>query len=406
MGYLRQTVSGTTWVGGFRVASRLVAFVKLGVIARLLTPDQFGVYGIATIILAFLEIFTETGVNTVLIQTKERIHKYINTAWCVSILRGMFMSLVIFLTSGLVSQFFDNSEAKILLRLISVVPLIRGFINPSVVIFQKELLFKKEFWFRLVVFSTDALAAVLLVLVYRSPQGLIGGFIVGAVVELLLSFIISKPRPRLIFSKMRWNEIISKGKWVTGSRISEYLFSQGDDIVVGKLLDVGSLGLYQAAYKLSTLPVSEVADVIGKVTFPVFSKISEDNQRLKSAFYKSFIVSLTVAFGLGFFIYVFSEQLILILLGNNWLSVEPLLKVLLIFGVIKASTTSLYSLFLSLGRQDIVTKITSVNTVFLAIIVIPAIAMYGLMGAPYAVVVASLVGLPYGLAMQHKLLSK
>ena len=189
-------------------------------------------------------------------------------------------------------------------------------------------------------------------------------------------------------------------------RISEYLFSQGDDIVVGKLLDVGSLGLYQAAYKLSTLPVSEVADVIGKVTFPVFSKISEDNRRLKSAFYKSFIVSLTVAFGLGFFIYVFSEQLILILLGNNWLSVEPLLKVLLIFGVIKASTTSLYSLFLSLGRQDIVTKITSVNTVFLAIIVIPAIAMYGLMGAPYAVVVASLVGLPYGLAMQHKLLSK
>ena len=84
--------------------------------------------------------------------------------------------------------------------------MIRGFINPSVVIFQKELLFKKEFWFRLVVFSTDALAAVLLVLVYRSPQGLIGGFIVGAVVELLLSFIISKPRPRLIFSKMRWNE--------------------------------------------------------------------------------------------------------------------------------------------------------------------------------------------------------
>ena len=117
-------------------------------------------------------------------------------------------------------------------------------------------------------------------------------------------------------------------------------------------------------------------------------------------------MSLTVAFGLGFFIYVFSEQLILILLGNNWLSVEPLLKVLLIFGVIKASTTSLYSLFLSLGRQDIVTKITSVNTVFLAIIVIPAIAKYGLMGAPYAVVVASLVGLPYGLAMQHKLLSK
>lgn len=404
MSYLKKTIKGTTWIGGFRLVSRLISFTKLGLIARLLSPEQFGIYGIATLVLAFLEIFTETGINTVLIQKKKTINNYINTAWCVSIVRGIGMSSVIYASSGLVGYFFGNEESIHLLKTISIVPLIRGFINPSVVKFQKDLEFAKEFWYRLIVFLVDAVVAVVAVYLTHSPNGLIVGFIAGAIIELGFSFLYASPRPQFTYDYNQIKEIVTKGKWITASRISEYLFGQGDDVVVGKLLGTGSLGIYQAAYKLSTLPVSEVADVIGKVTFPVLVKLSTEKDRVKEAYTKIVWVNFGAAVMLGFVLFVFVHPIVQFLLGSQWSGVETIARILIFFGISKAVTTSFYTLFYSFGRQDIVTKITVINTVALGLILYPALRVGGLEGVSYAVLISSLVGLPYAYSKQQSLL--
>jgi len=100
MGYFKDAVKGLSWMTAFRVLYRLIGVARIAIIAHILTPFSLGVFGIVTIVLGFLEIITETGINIFLIQEKDDINGYINTAWVVSIVRGLLISLL-FLTPRL-----------------------------------------------------------------------------------------------------------------------------------------------------------------------------------------------------------------------------------------------------------------------------------------------------------------
>jgi O-antigen/teichoic acid export membrane protein len=391
MGYLKDTVKGVTWMGGFRLFSRFVALGRTAILARLLLPAQFGVYGVATLVLAFLEIFTETGINIFLIQERQKIEKYVNTAWVISIIRGALISLLIILLSPLIASFFNSPEVKPLLLLISLVPFLRGFINPSVVKFQKDLEFKKEFWFRSSIFLFDSSVAVVLALMTRAPISLVWGLVAGVILEIIISFVFIKPTPKFAFETEKVKRIIGRGKWVTFAGIFDYLTRQGDDMVVAKVLNPISLGLYQMAYRLSTLPVTEIAQVAGKVTLPVYVQIANEKKRIKKAFIKTMMTISILVIPVGAALFLFPKEIVTIILGRNWLEIVPALKILAVFGVVRALGISTGSVFLAFKRQDLVALITFVKFVILAIIILPAVLMAGIVGASWAVLIASLL---------------
>jgi lipopolysaccharide exporter len=394
MGYFKDTVKGLSWMGGFRVVTRVIAFLKIAILARLLVPEQFGIFGIASLVLAFLEILTETGINVFFIQDEGKIKDYLDTAWIVSIVRGILISLAILLFAPVISSFFNSPGSYKLLVLISLVPFLRGFINPAIVRFQKELEFNKEFWFRFAVFLFDASVAVVLALITKSAASLVWGLIAGVVLEIVLSFMFVKPRPKFALELAKVKRVISRGKWVTAYSIFDYLFRQGDDIVVGRLLNISSLGLYQVAYKISTLPITEVADVFGKVSFPVFVKISDDTERLKKAFLKTFISVgiLTLPFTVLFLL--FPKQIILLILGDKWLEAVPVLKLLSLFGLIRGLSGPTSALFLALRKQEYVSAVTFVSTLGLAVTIVPLVLKYGIVGAGLSALAGAIVAWP------------
>jgi O-antigen/teichoic acid export membrane protein len=405
VGYLKDTVKGITWVGAFRGFTRMIAFARTAILARILIPAQFGLFGITTLVLAFLEILVETGINVFLIQEKDNIDEYINTAWVVSITRGIIISSVIFLIAKPVSIFFKSPDSLNLLYLMALVPLIRGLINPSVVKFQKELRFKKEFWFKSTIFLFDAGVAVILALTIRSAISLVWGLIAGAILEVLLSFIYTRPIPKLRLETVKIKRIISRGKWMTGAGIFQYLFRQGDDAVVGRILGTSSLGLYQVAYKISSLPISEVADVIARVTFPVYMKISKDSKRFKNAFYKTILAVSVLVVPFGLVIFFFSREIILVILGDKWLEAVPVLKVLSIYGVIRAIINPSLTVFLAAKKQELVTLITFISVLGLAVSIVPLVIKFGIVGAGISTIIGSLVSLPFVVYFSWKVLS-
>ena len=388
---------GISWMALLRGSMRGMTVVKTVILARILTPSQFGVYGIAILVLGLLEILTETGINVVLIQEEGKTDEYISTAWVVSVIRGILISLLILALAPFIASFFSSPTALNLIRFSSLIPLVRGFINPAIVKFQKELKFNKEFWFRSSIFLVDTAFAILLGILTGSEYALIWGMFAAALLEVILSFIIVKPTPSIRFEKEKVKKVIARGKWITFAGIFEYLFQHLDDIVVGRLLGTAPLGLYQQAYRVSTLPISEVGEVFNKVTFPTYTKISEDRERLKKAFLKvtSVISLLVIPFGLALFF--FAKEVVLILLGDKWLEAVGALKVLAIFGILKAISNSAYSLFLSLKKQEIITLITFVGILGLAIPLIPLINRFGIVGAGYATIIGTLVGIPIGI---------
>lgn len=394
MGYTKDAIRGISWTGGFRIISRIISYAKLTVILRILSPDQFGLFVIASLVISFVEIVTETGINTVFIQEDEEIDTYINTAWIVSLMRGIMIAFMIILFAPFIAGFFHAPDSYSLLLLISIVPFVRGFINPSIIKFQKELLFHKDFYFRTFLFFIDALVTIIVTIMIKSPAGIIWGLIAGAFFEVILSFIIVKPIPKLDFQASIFKKVINRGKWMTFASIFNYLFHNGDDVVVGKILGTSSLGVYDFAYKFSMLPITEIGDVVSKVTFPVYSKIAHDVGRLKIAYLKTLAVTSLLVLPIGIILFVFPHEIIL-LFGPQWSSAARVFQILAVFGVVRAILNSASPLFLAAKKQEYVTSVTLVSFLVLALTIIPFIQAFGINGAGYSALIATFCTIPF-----------
>ncbi len=395
MGYKRQALAGLSYMGGLRVLTRAISYGKIAILARLLTPEQFGLFGIASLVMAFLEIITETGVNVFLIQEKGDIKGYINTAWAVSICRGAVIALFIALTSPLVASFFQNSNSTNLILLISVIPLIRAFINPAVVTLQRDLKFKSEFCLRTVIFLVETIVSITFAFYLKNASSLIYGLIAAAALEVIITQIFIKPRPRFELDFEKVKKVIKRGKWITIAGTSNYFVEHLDDTLVGRLVGTSALGIYQMAYKISLLPLTEISQVVSMVTFPVYVKIADDKQRLKSAFAKTSLATTILATAFGIFLYVSAPIVVNILLGEKWQEVTPLLKVLAIFGIFRAISSVQFTLFNSLKKQRLVATSLFIEFFALLIIIVPFITKFGTIGAAYAALFASIVPLPF-----------
>lgn len=404
MGYFRNTAIGISWVAALRVSTRTLTFARIIILARLLTPTQFGVFGIASLVLAFLEIVTETGINVFLIQEKKDIKHYINDAWFVSILRGILISLLIVFVSSFIANFFDSKDAQRLLLLTSIVPLIRGFINPAIVKYQKDLLFNKDFFLRFTVFTFDSVTAIILALITRDAASFVWGLIAGALLEVILSFVFIKPLPRFSLQEHNIKKILSQGKWVTFFLIFNYISQEAGNIVVGRVLGIGSLGIYQMGYKIATLPISEISDVVNKVIFPIYSKMSTDLVRLRRAFFRTMAVVTLLVFFLGILIFLLPENLIIYVLGKEWADIFLILKILVFYGIFRAIIGTTASLFLALGRQNYFAVTTFFRLIGLSITIVPFTMMFGIVGASISALFSVILEFPLAIYLLYRIL--
>lgn len=405
MGYFKDTLAGTGWMGGLRLATRGLGLVKIAVLARVLSPDDFGVFGIAALTLAFVETFTQTGVSLALVQQEEEIDKYVNTAWVMSIIRGLLIGAVILIFARPVTIFFHEGSVKSLLLIIAAVPLVRGFINPATVNFVKKLQFQKEFLLRGISLLADGLTAIILAISLKSPSALIYGMLVAAFVEVILSFLMSELRPRPLIVAAQAKKLLTYGKWVTLGEILSYGVEQLDDILVGRLLGTGSLGLYQMAYKFSVLPSSEITETISKVTFPVFAKIAKEKERLKQALLKTTATITALSLPLTLILIVYPKQIIGLLLSQQWLAVAQPLQILAIYGFILAISQAPSAALYALGRPDIPAKLRALRLVTLVVLIFPLVKTYGTNGAALAVVINAAVAMPFLVLAVRKSLS-
>jgi len=323
----------------------------------------------------------------------------------VSIVRGAAMSLLILASAPFVSQFFGFQGIIPLLMLTATVPLIRGFINPSIVKFQKNLEFNKEFWFRTSIYMIDALTVIIVALITKSAISMVWGLVISSLAEVCLSFLFIKPIPKFSFEYDKIKQVINRGKWVTGFGVFDYLFQNIDDAIVGKILGAASLGVYQVAYRISTLPVTEVADVFYRVTFPIYVRISGDVNRLKKAFVKTLLTSGLFIFIIGLIVFMFPSEMVLIILGPNWLSAAQVLKMLAIYGILKGITGIMQSLFLAKEKQEYITFTTFISLTVLVITIFPLLKIYGLIGVALSAVIGTTIGLILSTFLTLKILN-
>lgn len=350
-----QILRGLGWAGALRVFVKLLSLAKLAVLARVLTPEAFGQFGIAVLALSFFETVTETGVNQVLIYSERKLKDLLDSAWIVSIVRGVAIAILIGLSAFPLSWYFHDAHVFPLVFLIAVAPFVRGFVNPMIVTFVKELDFRREFLFRSASAIVDVIAAVTIGILTHSPVAFVGAIVLSATTDVILSFVLFTIRPRFRFLKTYVSEIVGYGKWVTLTGIGSWFSSELDDMIVGRLYGIGALGIYQAGYKISTLPVTEIAGTVNQVSFPVLSKSRGDSRTFRRIFWSSFLVSNAIGAGVASLLLLFPELLVRLLLGADWLPVIPVIRILALFGVLRTVESSVQPLLLSIGKPQVAT---------------------------------------------------
>lgn len=384
----QRAAKGGVWVFSIRIVDQLLFLIRITVLARLLAPHDFGLMGIAMLTMAVLETFSETGFRAALIQKKERIQDYLNSAWTIMLIRGFILFGILFVTAPLAATFFKAPESKLIIQVFGLSVLIRAFTNIGVIYFQKELEFSRQFYYELSGILTNFVVMIVLAVILRNAWALVLGFLARNIVLLIMSYIIHPYKPRFHIEMDKVRELFSFGKWVLGSSVLVFLVTQGDDIFVGKILGTAMLGFYQLAYKISNTPTTEISFNIAQVSFPAYSKLQNDLPRLKEAYLRVLQLTSFLAFPLAGLIFVLTPEFVQVFLGAKWTPMVPAMQVLALAALIRAIISTTGPLFYGTGKPKIETYWEMVRLGLLAILIYPLTMKWGILGTSLAVLVS------------------
>lgn len=381
-----RAIQGTIWVFVQRASSLLLWLVRLILLARLLTPEDFGLFGIAFLAMSALESLSQTGFEAALIQKKEEINSYLDTAWTIQLLRGVVLAIILLITAPYLAAFFNEPSVTPLLRLLALSPLIRGLTNIGILYFQKELEFHKQLLFEFSGTLLDLLVAIALAIWYRNVWALLFGMLAGHGVQTVVSYLIHPYRPRLRLEKEKVGELYQFGRWLLGSAIIYTIGDKGINALVGKMLGATGLGFYQMAERISNMPTRELLHIIRQVSFPVYSKIQEDRAKLRSAYLETLGSASLLIFPLVGIMVFFVPDFIRIFLGPPWIPMTAAAQVLALWGIARCINALSVALLQAIGRPDVGTKVTCVWLLLLAAIVYPLTVQWGLLGASFSII--------------------
>jgi O-antigen/teichoic acid export membrane protein len=382
------------WVFAMRIADRVFRLARTIILARLLAPEDFGLFGIALLAISTLETFSQMGFSAALVQKKQDIKLYLDTAWVVQAARGLFLALILFAITPYVANFFDSPASKPILQVIALSVLFGGFSSIGIVYFKKELEYHKLFVYIVAGNLADVGVSICMAFILRNAWALVFGLLAGSVVRMVVSYLIHPYRPRLHFNQKQFKELFGFGKWVLGANIALFLIMQGDDIFVGKLLGITALGFYQFAYKLSNLPATEISHLIMQVTFPAYSKLQDNLPRLRKAYLKVLQITMFLSFPIAGLIFVLAPDFTKIFLGEKWLPMVPSMQVLVFCGLFRSIGATMGPVFQAVGRPDILTKLAFARLAIIVALIYPLSIKWGIAGTSSAVLISSFITMP------------
>jgi O-antigen/teichoic acid export membrane protein len=390
------------WVFGSFLFSKVLFFVRTIILVRLLAPEDFGLMGICYVAIGALAVFTETGFNMAVIQRKEHDDDILNTAWVISVLRGLVLFLFLFLGAPFIANFYDNAQILPILKVIAFSFLFYGFSNIGLILFNKDLNFKKKVFFDQLGTVFSIIVTVILAFMLRNVWALVLGHILGSAIGVGLSYFVHPYRPKFKFKVNIAKELFGFGKHVFVAGVLIFLITQGDDALVGKVLGMGALGFYVLAYSLSNMPATSITHVISSVSFPAYSKLQDDYDRLGSAYVKILRFTALLSIPLAGFIFILGPDFVKFVYGQEWTPMIPALLIMCFLGLFRSLVSTIGPVFMAIGKPYISNKIIFGQLIVLAVSIYPLTELYGIAGAALSGMLCYL----YSLILHYIKLSK
>jgi O-antigen/teichoic acid export membrane protein len=378
-------VRGSVWTAARQGVQQASSLIQLVVVARFLPPSEVGLFSMASLVVAITRALTETGLEQAMIQRAELDEETLDVGFSVVLLRALLVAAVMAGGAGLFAGFFSEPQVAELLRVLAVGLLIEGLTNNRVAMFQRELDFRRYFFFQatgqLVGLGVTIATAALL----HNVWAVVYGQLAGSGARVAISYLLGASRPRLRWDLARARELLGYGRWIGASSALLFVLVNGDNLFIGKVIGKDALAFYAWAYQLANLPPLFITQILSSVMFPALASVRDDPARLGDLFLRSMRLTLLLTLPSAALIALLCQPFTYALLGERWLPIVPITHALALFGVMRALGASAGALFLAVGRPDLRTKIQLGQLVVFAAALYPLYQRYGVLGVAWAV---------------------
>lgn len=387
----QRAARGAAWVLGLRLAQRGFGLLRLLVLAYLLGPEDFGATGMALLLVSVLNALSQTSFQTALIQRRGPVEAYLDAAWTALVLRGVAIFALLVVLAPFAADFFSEPQVVPLIRVLAFSVLLQSFSNVGVVLLERELDFRRFAAYQIAGTLADLAVSVAAAVLLRNAWALVIGLLAGDAVRLVASYWVHGYRPRLRLDLGRTRELFDFGKWLLLSNLFLFLAHQGDDVLVGRLLGVTALGLYQLAYQLSHAVTMELSRIASQVALPSYARLQADLGSLRRAFLRVLEGTALISWPVAGLVCLLAGDFIRLFLAERWLPIVPVVEILALHGAVRAMGAAHGPLFVAIGRPQLLTWLTLLKLVAIASVIVPLIHLLGIRGAALAVLAASLV---------------
>jgi O-antigen/teichoic acid export membrane protein len=304
-------------------ATKFVPPLVFVILARFLTPEDYGVMASAMMVIAFSQIFWELGMGKALIQRQSDINDSANVAFWVNSFFGVIITLTLFLLSKkLAITFFHDDRVVLVLRVMTIQVLLGSLSSVHLALIQKRMEYKKLFWVRFATVSLPALASIPMAWAGMGYWSLVVGSIGGQFIQLMALLKMSHWRPMLSFNIRVAKEISGFGLWVAFSGILTWFYMWADSLFVGMYLGSHELGLFRTGNQFSIMVFSFLFAPLTPVLYSYLSTMKGDLERIVKASEKVIKTLVLLAIPLGIIIFSLSDEISKVIFGNKWAGIE------------------------------------------------------------------------------------
>ena len=348
-----KTVKGVGWSAIDNVIQIGVTFLVSIVLARLLSPDDYGLIGIIAIFTTVCTALINGGFTTALIRKKDATDDDYNTAFITNLGVSIVLYALIFLCSPLIADFFGREELLALTRVSSLGMIIGALALVQQTRLTKRIDFKSQTKITLIASVSSGIVGVILAVLGFGVWSLVAQQLMSHCLRTVLLWFVNKWIPSLRFSSKSFHELFGFGWKMMVSSVIDTVWKELYQVVVGKFYSPATLGQYTRAKGFSQLFSSNLTSVIQRVTYPVLSNIQDDKERMVAAYRKMIKTTMFVTAISMFFLGAISEPLLYCLIGPKWHEAAVYLPLICITG----STYPLHAINLNMlqvqGRSDL-----------------------------------------------------
>jgi len=353
----QKTIKGVSWSLVEQILTRGVNFVIGIVLARLLSPTDYGLVGMMGIFLAISQLFIDGGLTSALIRTKNPSDKDFSTVYIINLTLSVVFYFLLFFCAPVVADFYDQPLLKPLMRVVSLILIIGSVASVHGTLLTIRVDFKTKSYISIISALISGTVGIVFAYKGMGVWALVAQSIASASAITLLTLLFVRWMPRLVFSKESFKRLFSYSSKLLAASCISTIYDNAYPLVIGKKFTAADVGQYTRAGQFPGIANDTIVGALNRVAFPILSQVQDDNERLLRVYEKYIQLACFVIFPTLMILCGCARPLVVFLLTDKWLACVPLMQIICFSKLLNGVTTINLNLLYVKGRSDLVLRL-------------------------------------------------